>query len=179
MLVSLLNECKDQWIKAKHNKKHPFRFFTLATVALDGRPHLRTVVLRNFDSNALQFTIYTDLRSRKVNELEQDARAQFLFYDARRMLQIVVGVRLVESNTDSSIYNAIPEQSKKDYATKMSPGSQISSPEKVQYDFSDKGHFLQLVFKAETIEYLRLKRPNHLRAFFSLKKNWEGSFLVP
>jgi len=137
------------------------------------------VVLRNFDSNTFQFTIYTDLRSRKVNELQQDSRAQLLFYDSKRMLQIVVGVRLVESNTDSSIYNAIPEQSKKDYAAKMSPGSQISSPEKVQYDFSDQGHFLQLVFKAETIEYLRLKRPNHLRALFRLNNNWEGSFLVP
>ena len=72
MLTSILKECKEQWIKAKHNKKHPFRFFTLATIASEGSPHLRTVVLRDFDSETLSFTIYTDLRSRKVLELEQD-----------------------------------------------------------------------------------------------------------
>jgi len=178
MLTSILKECKEQWIKAKHNKKHPFRFFTLATIASEGSPHLRTVVLRDFDFETLSFTIYTDLRSRKVLELEQDKRAQFLFYDPKRMLQIVVGVSLMESNKDDLIYKSIPEQSKKDYAAEKSPGSKISSPESVEYNFS-KGHFIRLIFKAETMEYLRLKRPNHLRAFFSLDDNWEGTFLVP
>ena len=60
----------------------------------------------------------------------------------------------------------------------MGPGSEISSPGKVEYDFS-KGYFTQLVFKAETIEYLQLKRPNHIRAFFTSETNWEGTFLIP
>ncbi|MDC1377802.1 pyridoxamine 5'-phosphate oxidase family protein [Flavobacteriaceae bacterium] len=178
MLDSILNECKEQWVSAKKKKNHPFRFFTLATLDNDGSPHLRTVVLRGFDSELLNFIVYTDLRSKKVNELKMDKRAQFLFYDPKRMLQIIVGVSHIESNLDDFIYKSIPEQSKKDYAAVEVPGSKIKSPEKVQYNFS-KGHFTQLIFKAESIEYLRLKRPNHIRASFNLINNWEGNFIVP
>ncbi|MDB3985184.1 pyridoxamine 5'-phosphate oxidase family protein [Flavobacteriaceae bacterium] len=178
MLDSLLHNCKTAWSEVKDNKKHPFRFFYLATIGNDGRPSLRTVVLRDFDSETLFFSIFTDLRSKKVKELGQDSRAQFLFYDAKKMLQVTVNVSLVESINNDLIYKSIPEQSKKDYATKMGPGSEISSPEKVEYDFS-KGYFTQLVFKAETIEYLQLKRPNHIRAFFTSETNWEGTFLIP
>ena len=178
MLDSILKECKEQWVSAKNKKKHPFRFFTLATLANDGSPHLRTVVLRDFDSEHLKFIIYTDLRSKKVNELKIDKRAQFLFYDPKRMLQVVVGVSLIKSNIDDFIYKSIPEQSKKDYAATQVPGSEIKSPETVKYNFP-KGHFSQLIFKAESIEYLRLKRPNHLRALFNMTNNWEGKFLVP
>lgn len=178
MLDSLLHNCKTAWSEVKDNKKHPFRFFYLATIGNDGRPSLRTVVLRDFDSETLFFSIFTDLRSKKVKELGQDSRAQFLFYDAKKMLQVTVNVSLVESINNDLIYKSIPEQSKKDYATKMGPGSEISSPGKVEYDFS-KGYFTQLVFKAETIEYLQLKRQNHIRAFFTSETNWEGTFLIP
>ena len=71
MLDSLLHNCKTAWSEVKDNKKHPFRFFYLATIGNDGRPSLRTVVLRDFDSETLFFSIFTDLRSKKVKELGQ------------------------------------------------------------------------------------------------------------
>jgi pyridoxamine 5'-phosphate oxidase len=60
----------------------------------------------------------------------------------------------------------------------ITPGSEIKSPDELQFNFS-KGFFSKLIFKSETIEYLRLKRPNHLRAFFTIEDNWKGTFLVP
>ena len=178
MLEGLFQECNNQWAQVKDSKKHAFRFFTLATIASDGRPHVRTVVLRNFNPKDISFTIYTDSRSQKLQELEQDKRAQLLFYDPKRMLQIVVSVVLLENINEDKIYNDIPEHSKKDYSSIIIPGSKINSPDKLQFNFS-KGFFSKLIFKAETIEYLRLKRPNHLRAFFKIEDNWKGTFLVP
>lgn len=178
MLEGLFQECNNQWTQVKDSKKHAFRFFTLATIASDGRPHVRTVVLRNFNPKDISFTIYTDSRSQKLQELEQDKRAQLLFYDPKRMLQIVVSVVLLENINENKIYDDIPEHSKKDYSSIIIPGSKINSPDKLQFNFS-KGFFSKLIFKAETIEYLRLKRPNHLRAFFKIEDNWKGTFLVP
>ena len=178
MLEGLFQECNNQWAQVKDSKKHAFRFFTLATIASDGRPHVRTVVLRNFNPKDISFTIYTDSRSQKLQELEQDKRAQLLFYDPKRMLQIIVSVVLLENINEDKIYNDIPEHSKKDYSSIIIPGSKINSPDKLQFNFS-KGFFSKLIFKAETIEYLRLKRPNHLRAFFKIEDNWKGTFLVP
>tara|TARA_B100000767_G_scaffold227023_1_gene216840 strand:- start:352 stop:888 length:537 start_codon:yes stop_codon:yes gene_type:complete len=178
MLEGLFQECNNQWAQVKDSKKHAFRFFTLATIASDGRPHVRTVVLRNFNPKDISFTIYTDSRSQKLQELEQDKRAQLLFYDPKRMLQIVVSVVLLENINENKIYDDIPEHSKKDYSSIIIPGSKINSPDKLQFNFS-KGFFSKLIFKAETIEYLRLKRPNHLRAFFKIEDNWKGTFLVP
>jgi pyridoxine/pyridoxamine 5'-phosphate oxidase len=136
------------------------------------------VVLRDFNSKDISFTIYTDSRSQKLQELDQDKRAQLLFYDPKRMLQIIVSVVLLENVNEDKIYNDIPEQSKKDYSSMITPGSEIKSPDKLRFNFS-KGYFSKLIFKAETIEYLRLKRPNHLRAFFKIEDNWKGTFLVP
>ena len=178
MLEGLFQECNNQWAQVKDSKKHAFRFFTLATIASDGRPHIRTVVLRNFNPKDISFSIYTDSRSQKLQELEQDKRAQLLFYDPKRMLQIVVSVVLLENINENKIYDDIPEHSKKDYSSIIIPGSKINSPDKLQFNFS-KGFFSKLIFKAETIEYLRLKRPNHLRAFFKIEDNWKGTFLVP
>ena len=178
MLEGLFQECNNQWAQVKDSKKHAFRFFTLATIASDGRPNVRTVVLRNFNPKDISFTIYTDSRSQKLQELEQDKRAQLLFYDPKRMLQIVVSVVLLENINENKIYDDIPEHSKKDYSSIIIPGSKINSPDKLQFNFS-KGFFSKLIFKAEDIEYLRLKRPNHLRAFFKIEDNWKGTFLVP
>jgi pyridoxine/pyridoxamine 5'-phosphate oxidase len=136
------------------------------------------VVLRDFNPKDISFTMYTDSRSQKLQELQQDKRAQLLFYDPKRMLQIIVSVVLLENVNEDKIYNDIPEQSKKDYSSMITPGSEIKSPDKLRFNFS-KGYFSKLIFKAETIEYLRLKRPNHLRAFFKIEDNWKGTFLVP
>ena len=43
-----------------------------------------------------------------------------------------------------------------------------------------ENHFYELIFEADTIDYLKLKRPNHQRAYFERKdQKWEGSFVAP
>jgi len=178
MLREILEDCKKQLKAALKNKKHAFRYFTLATQAAGNVPHLRTVVLRDFNSDKLQFTIFTDSRSAKVAELKENDNAQLLFYDAVRLVQLLVEVKLIDMKENLEVYHTLPEPTKKDYTSIQAPGSRIKSPDKVYHDFS-KGYFLQLKFQATYIEYLKLKRPNHLRARFSKENNWEGVFIAP
>lgn len=178
MLDTLLKDAKKQLVSALIHKKHSFRYFTLTTLSLEGSPHSRTVVLRGFDPEKFTFSIYTDSRSDKVKELNKDDRAEFLFYDNNQLLQLLVRVNLIGSISSEEKFNSLSDYYKKDYCATQQPGNPIKGPEDIEYDF-DKGYFIELNFKAVQIEYLKLKRPNHLRAKFHINQNWKGCFITP
>ncbi len=52
MLNTLLDRCKEEWQLALSQRKHPYRFFVLGTVA-NSRPEVITVVLRDFNSDSI------------------------------------------------------------------------------------------------------------------------------
>ncbi|MFL2613554.1 MAG: pyridoxamine 5'-phosphate oxidase family protein [Flavobacteriaceae bacterium] len=178
MLDQILDDCKKQLSAALKHKKHPFRFFTLATQTQNGKINLRTVVLRDFDPEQMTFTIFTDARSKKVNELKQNDNTQCLFYDSKRMVQLIFQAKMIKIINQDLTYKSLPESNKKDYSSLQLPGSIIKGPDQLIHDNS-KGHFIKIEFKFSSFEYLRLKRPNHIRAIFNLNNSWEGQFLAP
>ena len=178
MLNQILNDCKKQLLACLKHKKHPFRFFTLATQNQNGKINLRTVVLRDFDSEHMIFTIFTDSRSKKVKELKKNDDAQFLFYDSKRLIQLTFHAKMIRIIKDDLTYKVLPESNKNDYSSIQLPGSIIKGPDQLIHDNS-KGHFIKIEFKTFGFEYLRLKRPNHIRASFNFDDSWKGRFLAP
>ena len=178
MLDTILKDAKKQLSSALVHKKHSFRHFTLTTLSLDGGPHSRMVVLRDFDPEKLTFSIYTDSRSEKIKELNKDSRAEFLFYDRNQLLQLAVKVNLIDIIPSEEKFYNLPDSYKKDYCIIHQPGTPIKGPGEVCYDF-DKGYLIELNFEAVQLEYLKLKRPNHLRAKFHINQNWKGVFITP
>ena len=178
MLNLILEDCKKQLSAALIHKKHPFRYLSLATLKKEGGPKLRTVVLREFNPKKFEFAIYSDMRSSKIQELKLFPEAQFLFYDSSRLIQLIIDLDLKNFSTEPNIYNLLPESSKKDYSSVLIPGSEIKSPDEVKY-YLKKNYFVKIIFKAKKIEYLKLKRPNHIRSVYSIKDNWGGKFLAP
>jgi pyridoxamine 5'-phosphate oxidase len=77
----------------------------LATVGPDGRPSVRTVLLKGFDEEG--FAFYTNLDSRKSEELRQNPSAALLFWWDRlhRQVRIEGPVGLV-SATEADVYFA-------------------------------------------------------------------------
>ena len=136
------------------------------------------MVLRDFDSEKMHFNIFTDARSKKVNELKQNDNAQFLFYDSKRKLQLIFQAKMIKIFNDNLTYKALPKSNKKDYSSLQFPGTKIKGPDQLNHDDS-KGHFINIEFKSSSFEYLKLKRPNHIRAIFNLNGLWEGQFLAP
>lgn len=181
MKQELLEATKRELINGFTKKKHPFRYFSLATVGADGKPHQRTVVLRKMDSN-FNLMIYTDTRSHKIKDIERQPEVSALFYHPKKLLQIRVegtAHQISDSEVLEDRWHAIPENSRKDYITVNAPGSPIGNPDQVNYN-TNKGHFSIIEIIPHTIEYLQLKRPNHIRVEFNSQgKEWKGKFLVP
>lgn len=180
-MPDLLQNARNELVNGTVKKGHPFRYFTLATQ--NGQvPALRTVVLRKVQSNFV-LVIYTDSRSRKIVELGLNPIVSVLFYHPVKLLQISISGRakiILKGTEYEEAWNSIPLKSRKDYTTIQSPSRPIKSPDAVSYD-NEVPNFALIKIIPETIEYLQLKRPNHLRALFTKneKEEWEGSFLCP
>ena len=176
-LTEIFKECKTQWIKAIDEKNHPFRSFVLSTVDVKNNPNSRNVILRSFDSKKINFSIYTDLRSKKVEDLKNSKSVQLLFYNSIDLFQIIVTGELIDKNLNLNIFNSQPEHSKKNYTYKNSPGTIINNP----YDetIGDEINFCHLTFRALSIETLYLKKDVNIRCRFNLSDHWRGFFMTP
>lgn len=175
-----LEECRRELINGHTKKHHPFRFFSLATIH-NNKPRQRTVVLRRLLPN-FKILFYTDIRSQKVEDLEENNAISALFYHPKKLLQIKIdGVcRLIKDSKDIEPYIAnLPTTSRKDYITSLAPGSEIKNPDNVEY-LNGEINFCAIQILPKTIEILQLKRPNHIRIQYTLENNeWKGQFLVP
>ncbi|MCA0132744.1 pyridoxamine 5'-phosphate oxidase family protein [Winogradskyella alexanderae] len=180
MELSFLRSCKRELINGYAKKRHPFRYFSLATTS-NGMSRQRTVVLRKLLSD-FTFVIYTDSRSQKVMDIRNNNSVSGLFYHPKKLLQIRVEGK-AEIITDKAILNEywknINENSRKDYTTYLKPGSLINNPDDVSYNL-EANNFCVIHIIPNSIEYLQLKRPNHLRILFTKSgADWKGQFIVP
>jgi pyridoxamine 5'-phosphate oxidase len=177
---SFYEAIKRELVNGTVKKRHPFRYFTLATTH-NGTPRQRTVVLRKLLPD-FEVLIYTDARSQKVEDIRRNPKVSALFYHPKLLMQVRLEGQ-VEVITDSGklaqYWQTIAEPSKKDYITSLDPGTAISNPDLVEY-LDDQHYFCALKLVPDTIEYLQLKRPHHLRLLFSKAEGkWNGQFLVP
>lgn len=174
-------ELNEELHKGTTKKGHPFRYMTLATVGLDHLARLRTVVLRKLNEN-LDLTIFTDKRSKKVIHIKENNKVSLLLYHPKKMLQLKIEgkARIIEDpETLKKYWNGIQPNSRKDYITKKAPGTVIKNPDLVTY-MDDEHHFCMIEIKPYKIEYLKLKRPNHIRIKYSKEgEKWEEEFLTP
>lgn len=181
MTDNYFEELKDHLHKGVHKKGHPFRFAVLGTMGLNNNPALRTVVLRQV-SDALSLRIYTDARSNKLQQIKANNQVSLLFYHPKQMLQIKVeGIAsiITDQGTLQKYWSGVQPNSRKDYITSEAPGSSILNADAVEY-LEEENHFTIIEIIPKSIEYLKLKRPNHLRVqYLKSAKNWNGEFLVP
>ncbi|MCU0702428.1 MAG: pyridoxamine 5'-phosphate oxidase family protein [Fimbriiglobus sp.] len=160
---------------------HPFRWPVLSTVADDGGPDARTVVLRRFDHAARQLVFHTDVRSAKVTDLRRDARCTFLFYDADDRLQMRVRAVAAIHHADDfarAEFAALPPHNRATYASVVVPGEVESTdapfvyPPKPPVDEAVSfGHFAAVACVIERIDALELHPSGHRRAVLE----WNGA----
>ena len=179
MLQEILKDLQGEMKLGYLKKKHSFRYVYLATIA-DGRPHQRTVVLRDVvqDQNPI---IYTDARSNKVKEIKENPNASLIMYNHKKLMQITLSgqVKMIENGDYyDDCWSRIQGNSQKDFITEKAPGTPIKNPDEVDYN-DNEHHFMILELVPDQIEYLQLKRPNHLRAIFKAEDDWKGQFLNP
>ena len=181
MTAVFWEELKEELQRGASKKGHPFRYFTLGTVGLERLPRLRTIVLRRI-SEDLTLTFYTDRRSKKLIHIKENNKVSLLFYHPKKLMQLKVEglARVIKDEAILKKYwSGVQTSSRKDYITSTAPGSSIDSPDAVEY-LEDENYFCMVEVEPFKIEYLKLKRPNHLRIRFSKKEDqWISEFLVP
>ncbi|WP_324025798.1 pyridoxamine 5'-phosphate oxidase family protein [Maribacter sp. BPC-D8] len=181
MINSFFKELSTEIHNGVNEREHPFRFITMATVGNETVARLRTVVLREV-SDDLRLTIYTDSRTEKMKHIAANNQVSFLLYHPEKMLQLKVeGTAQIVTNKDriQSTWENIQPNSRKDYITQTSPGSAIKNPDHVEY-VENENYFTIIDIIPSKIEYLKLQRPNHIRALFTkIDDKWNGEFLIP
>jgi pyridoxamine 5'-phosphate oxidase len=103
----------EKWFKeAVDSKVHEPNAMTVATVAVDGKPSARILLLRNFNEKG--FVFYTNYTSRKGEEILKNPNCAILFFWPELERQVrVEGILSKQTSEESDIYfNSRPRQSK-------------------------------------------------------------------
>ena len=181
MLGELFDEIIQEWRSSYKSRFHPFKYSTLTTVSEDGFPRSRTVVVREIHENH-DIVIFTDSRSNKARQISSNPKACLLAYHPKKLKQLRWDGNLVPITDPAEVkrlFQKVSQKSLKDYTTLNPPGHTIANPDLVDYVTRKEAHFLPLKFVPAQVEYLQLKRPNHLRALYKKDEGWNGTWLTP
>lgn len=166
------------------DRRHAFHTPALASLAPDGAPEARTVVLRGFDAPGRCCRLHTDARSGKIAGIARDGRAGLLFYDAGAKIQIRLAGRVTMHADDAvadAAWQATRDFSRLIYAIQPAPGTPVPAPPPAPVeDTGARVNFRVLRLGFDTLEWLWLAADGHRRARF----HWTGAapsatWLVP
>ena len=155
----------------------PWRLPVLATAGPDGAA-ARVVVLRSY--RWPQATMYTDSRTPKVEAVEADPRVSLVFYDpdSRVQMRLQGKAEVITSGREwEEALSSVSEGARADYFAERPPGATLEKPEDLELDLTGGGHFALIKIELFKLEWLKLRREGHLRAFFQGPE--EGRWLVP
>jgi pyridoxamine 5'-phosphate oxidase len=181
-----MNHAEEIWktlVRATVDKKHPWRVVGFGTAGQNG-PQVRSVILRGANPEERQLMFYTDKRSQKICDIENDPRVALLFWNARNNTQLRV-CGIAEQQASELIVNSlwlrIPDYARKDYATLSAPGSVLQTSVTGVALETARENFVVLNVKVECMEILRLDRAGHVRIAFALNDSneWTEKELVP
>jgi pyridoxamine 5'-phosphate oxidase len=183
----ILHEILETLIHELHrgalDPKHPFRYLNLGTCCKDF-PEVRTVVLRKVDQD-LNFYVFTDSRSEKVQAIQENSKVALHFYHPKKRVQIRIQAETEIHHQDelaSESWKRVQGDAQKAYTSTLAPGRKIEYPEPAWQWPENMGDrfFAVLKFIPQSIEALQLDGLNHLRMRFSREeKDWKGAWLVP
>lgn len=169
---------------ATEHKGYDFRLGFLGSVTKDDSPAVRTVVLRHFFRKKQELIIYTDERSDKVPQFKATPKAELLFYDWDRKIQVrcLCDIRLLSYQEFVGETSITPDiEGVKDFMTDKGPGEVI---EKDDYKICEnpKDNFMAICAQIRRLEWLCLLNERNYRAMYSWDEKGERTqetYLVP
>lgn len=181
MLDKIRTKAKEELQLGVSEKNHAYRFATLASIR-NNQPKCRTIVIRAVENN-FNIIFYTDSRSDKLEDFQNNPNASALFYNHESLLQLEVrGKAKIISDPEALNlhWKKVKDQSTKDYTTEKGPGTRLKHPDEVEYS-DGNANFSVVELIANEVEILQLKRPNHIRSRFFKDEDskWIGKFLNP
>lgn len=158
-----------QWLaRAVRDKRSPLRWPVVATVSPSGRPHARMMVVRRVDDGARTLDLYTDARSPKRTDLACSPRAEAVFWDPKKRLQLRMEafVRVLDDGPErDAAWSNVREEARADYARAHAPGALARDPIAADARLQDDaGHFAIVRLFMQRVDVLRLAAPRPWRA---------------
>ena len=195
-LSAVLSECWALLIDGAADAKHDLHTLALASGSPAHGCVARTVVLREVDREARQLSFHTDLRSRKVGEIQADPRVSLLFMSHSDDTQIRVQAEARIHHGDAvaeAAWASVPLNRRRDYMVSGPPGlpwawptsglpdhleSRAPSKEESQLG---KVNFAVVVCAVKQMDWLYLTPYGHRRATFAWDEagQLQTSWLVP
>ena len=168
--------------------KSGFHLPALASVA-DGRPRVRTSVLRAADATSGVLRFHCDRRSDKAAELLSNPACALTAYDAAAKIQIRVE-GLATLHTDDAVADAAWAGSRAMslvcYGAEPGPGTALPAggayalPDEADAVTTGRPHFAAVLVRARRLESLYLDRRGHRRAGWRWDgEGWDGGWLAP
>ncbi len=166
-----------------------FHLPALATVDAEGRPRLRSVVLRAADAGSGTLRFHCDRRSDKAAELAARPACALQAYDADAKVQVRIEGTARLHTADAVAEAAWAEaraMSRVCYGTEPAPGTALA--EGGAYTLPDaeaaltlgRPHFAAVTVRAERLDFLYLDRRGHRRAGWRrAEAGWTGTWLTP
>ena len=149
-----------------------WRTLALASVAADGAPRARMVVLRRFNRASRVIEVHTDRRSEKVVEYSASPLACMLGWDPARRVQIRlagnVRIHAGDAVADEA-WGRLRPGTLATYHARPGPGTRLSRPQDADQganEASAREAFTVLQVSLHEIEWLHLAEAGHRRAVF-------------
>ncbi len=99
------------WDEALRSDIDEVNAMTLATATVDGMPSARTVLLKEYNEQG--FVFFTNYKSRKGNELEENPQACLVFFwkELERQVRISGVVEKISSSASDTYFSSRPPES--------------------------------------------------------------------
>lgn len=157
--------------RAARDRGHGWRQVTLATVDHEGAPDARTVILREADASQQVLRFYTDARSPKAGQIQQQPQGLIVAWcpELAWQLRLRVQLSLLASGLAVSSRWASMQLSRaaNDYLAPQAPGSTLDAAG-AAHDGppagENRGHFAVIEARVVSIDWLSLQPSGHRRA---------------
>jgi hypothetical protein len=148
---------------------HPWRVGVLAT--RDGYSvDARSVVLRELDSTRT-LLLYTDARSPKAQQIEQDGRGSLVLWSAALGWQVRLRLALTLETSGLAVLSRWARlkltPAAHDYLSPLPPGTPLETAHKPAHPKREsRDHFAVIAAEVQAIDWLELDARGHRRAVF-------------
>ena len=163
----------------KEGKSVSKRWIQIATTSKDYLPRLRTVVFRGW-LETHSMLIYTDRRSEKINDINNNKNVELLWLFPKSKSQYRFRGEAYEIKENIKFWDNLSENSKATWFW-PNPGGDLSkksayiAPNQLERPET----FTVLEIRMNYVELLKLERPIHKRCSWSKNKGWNRVELNP
>lgn len=185
-LDAIRADCLRRLERGRDDRRDPMHVGTLASVGHDGRPHARTVVLRQVAAELSAIAFHTDARSEKYTELLAEPACALTFYAPEPGIQIRIegeAVLHVADAVAARAWESATRSARDCYRIEPAPGSLLSRPEVARLVADDTqafAHFCRAEVLVQRLEWLYLSAGGHRRArFLRQGTQWSAHWLAP